>query len=93
MNSLEVSTQYGILVRRGSLSEHNVPLDALLRAMEVSTPLDMNEDLISFGPSFGEEALREFIRRLEKLGFTYSEDFFDLRMDHPEWCKFRASLK
>lgn len=92
MNSLKVSTQYGILIRRGSLSEHNISLDALLLAMDVSSPLDMNEDLISFGPSFADEALREFISRLEKLGFTYSEDFFDLRMDHPEWCNFRASL-
>lgn len=93
MNSLKVSTQYGILVRRRSLDERSIQLDALLRAMEVSSPLDMNEDLISFGPSFGDEALREFISRLEKLGFAYSEDFFDLRMDHPDWCNFRASLK
>lgn len=57
-------------------------------AWETSLPTGINDELISFGPSFGPEAQREFLRRLEELGLVYFEDFFDINVDHPVWCAF-----
>ncbi len=93
MKSLKVTTEFGILVRRAALQQRSVSLDDLLKSMDSSPPLDINDDLISFGPSFGSEAVHVFISRLEKLGLVYSDDFFDLKMDHPDWCIFQASLR
>lgn len=60
--------------------------------MEAAAPLDVSEDLISFGPHFGSEAATEFVRRLEALGLVNIDDFFLFTGDFPEWCGFTASL-
>lgn len=64
----------------------------LLEAMEAEVPLDANEDLISFGPHFGEEAANEFVRRLESLGLVHIDDFFVFCGDFPSWCGFDGYL-
>ena len=60
--------------------------------MEVEQPLDSNEDLISFGPAFGEEAMNEFISRLQALGLQYVDDFFSISYDIPAWCGLRIEI-
>ena len=61
--------------------------------METEAPLDVNEDLISFGPHFGLEAATESVRRLESLGLIDIDDFFVFDGDFPEWCGFTGFLK
>ena len=67
-------------------------MKALLKEMEVEKPLDSNEFLLSFGPSFGPEALDEFFRRLQELGLEYIDDFFIFTGDFPDWCEFWADM-
>lgn len=93
MNAISVSTQGGILVRKAALSERQVSEAALLEAMEVSQPDNSNEHLLAFDPSFGEEAMNEFVRRLQALGLEYVDDFFFINIDIPDWCALRAELK
>jgi hypothetical protein len=93
MKFVQLSSEYGIVVRRSALDAGGVSREALLRAMEASRPLDEDETLVSFGPHFGEEAAAEFTRRLESLGLVYVDDFFVFSGDFPVWCRFGASLK
>ena len=90
MGSIQVSSEYGIIVRRPALAERGVSWADLLSALEVSVPLDSNESLASFGPHFGREAVDEFLRRLTRLGLVYFDDFFEFSGEWPLWCKFKA---
>jgi len=85
---IHASVEFGIVVRRASLAERGVDLDRVYQCMETSLPSGINDHLISFGPSFGVEAQRVFMRRLEQLGLVYFEDFFEVNVDHPVWCSF-----
>jgi len=87
-----VTAEFGIVVRRKSLVERGVPLFDLLAAMEVSEPLDSNEDLLSFGPHFGQEAMDALSRRLMALELIYFDDFFEFFVGHPRWCTFQAKI-
>ncbi len=90
MSSVLVTPQYGIIVRCSALELRKVSEARLLEAMETDAPLDRSADLISFGPSFGNEALETFVTRLEALGLIYWGDFCEFVGDYPEWCRFRA---
>jgi len=63
-----------------------------LEALEVKEPFDMNDELLSFGPSFGQEALDVLTDRLIALGLVYVDDFFEFVGIFPTWCRFHASL-
>jgi len=91
MDCISVTSEFGIIVRRAALTERDISWDKLLRALEVKAPLDSNDDLISFGPTFGKEALEVFLRRLSDLGLEYYDDFFEFSGDYPKWCVFRVS--
>ncbi len=90
---VRVTFTFGIVVRRRSLQERGVSESALVRALDVERALDSSEDLLSFGPHFGPEALQFYCERLDALGFVYVDDYFDLLLDHPEWLSFTASLE
>ena len=92
MTHISVVREYGFVVRRGSLVERGVELSNVLEAFEVGAPLDSDEFLLSFGPSFDEEAADEFVRRLSALGLEYIDDFFVFSGDFPGWCEFSATL-
>jgi hypothetical protein len=68
-----------------------VSLDTLLAVMKVAVPLDSDDWLISFGPSFGQEALDEFVKALSGLGLQYFDDFVEIVGDCPAWCRFKAA--
>jgi len=89
---IKITAEFGLVVRRGSLQERNVSLETLFLAMEVDKPFDLSDDLISFGPSFGQEALDVFVTRLMQVGLEYFEDFFEFSNACPDWCQFQASL-
>jgi hypothetical protein len=92
MNTIAATTEYGIVIRRAAVTRKGISYQDVLKAMEVEQPLDGNADLVSFGPSFGEEAMNEFISRLKKLGLEYFDDFFSFAYDMPQWCSVRVGL-
>ncbi|KAB2877342.1 hypothetical protein F9K33_16515 [bacterium] len=83
--NVKISTPFGILIRLNALMKCNIKRDHILAIMEVDNPLDENENLISFGPHFGEEAAAEFTNRLERIGLRYIDDYFVFKEDIPEW--------
>lgn len=87
---INITGEYGLVVRRAALVERAIALDDLLRTLEVDQPLDQSNDLLSFGPHFGREALNAMSGRLTKLGFIYHDDFFEILMDYPGWCRLKA---
>jgi len=90
MRNIQVTSEFGIIVRRAALAERGVSWTDLLRILEASAPLDSNERLASFGPHFGQEALDEFLRRLSAAGLVYFDDFIEFSGVWPEWCRFKA---
>jgi hypothetical protein len=92
MSCVDVTGEFGIIIRRHSLVERDVSLHSILEVLEVKEPFDMNDELLSFGPSFGQEALDVLTDRLIALGLIYVDDFFEFVGIFPTWCRFHASL-
>ncbi len=90
MESVRVTFEFGLVLRRAALLERGVELPRVLVALEVSRPLEEGSELISFGPFFGGEVQNEMGNRLGDLGLRYFDDFFELALDHPSWIRFRA---
>lgn len=88
--SVTVTSEFGLIVRRNALVERQVELHDLLAVMEVGERFDSSDDLLSFGPHFGREALNTIVSRLIKLGLIYFDDFFEFCGDYPPWCAFRG---
>lgn len=93
MTNVRLTAEFGVVVRVASLEQRGVSYRKLLDAMEVDVPLDSSEELVSFGPHFGQEAATEFVRRLECLGLILFDDFFVFSGDFPQWCGFVGHLK
>lgn len=91
--SVQVSTDFGIILRKSSLKSRQVARTKVFEIMQVDKPLDEDDELLSFGPHFGEEAAKEFIGRLERAGLIYCKDFFDITEAVPLWCKLTVSLE
>ena len=91
--SVLATSEYGLVLRRKALEQKGVDYADVLKALESQKPLDQNGELITFGPSFGEEAMSEFASRLQNLGLTFIDDFFCLSFDLPEWCGIRLIFR
>lgn len=89
---IRATPEYGLVVRRSALHAKKVLYEEILDLLEVDSPLDANDQLISFGPSFGQEALDEFMSRLTQRGLDYYDDFFPLVFDVPHWMGIRVHL-
>ncbi|WKA26486.1 hypothetical protein [Bradyrhizobium roseum] len=85
-----MTTEFGLIVRRSALVERQVDLQDLFAVMEVGEWFDASDDLLSFGPHFGHEALITIVSRLIELGLVYFDDFFEFCGDYPPWCAFRG---
>lgn len=88
---IKINAHYGIVIRKASLLQRQVKLSDVSAALEASAAPDSDEFLVSFGPSFGEEASNEFVHRLKVLGLHYADDFFVFYGDFPNWCEFHAA--
>src|SRR3954471_314333 len=93
MTEVNMTSEFGLVVRRAALQQRGVSYAKLLELMEAKTPLDASEELVSFGPHFGSEAAAELVRRLEAAGMINIEDFFVFVGDFPEWCGFKGFLE
>jgi len=91
MECVRITSEFGIVVRLAALAERSVPLEKVLNALEVSEPFDGNDQIFSFGPHFGQEALDTLLHRLSDLGLKYFDDFFEFSGDFPPWCIFKVS--
>ncbi|MBF0315781.1 MAG: hypothetical protein HQK52_20335 [Oligoflexia bacterium] len=89
--SVRITNFYGLVIKRSAIDMLPISIKKIDEAMEMK-PLDINEQLISYGPSFGQEAADEFIRRLESLGLKHIDDFFVFEGDYPDWISFSAEL-
>jgi hypothetical protein len=90
--SIAATTEYGIVIRRQALDKLGINAEQVCEIME-DQPLGSNPDLISFGPSFGNEALEELIARLKAVGLEYVDDFAALALDIPDWLAVRVELR
>src|SRR6185312_2342182 len=88
--SIILTSEFGLIIRRSALTERHVDLRDLLTALEVNERLDGSNELLSFGPHFGREALNTMISRLTALGLVYFDDFFEFCGDYPTWCVLRG---
>jgi hypothetical protein len=93
MNTISATGEYGLVIRRDALRVRYIAESVVLQVLEVDAPLDMDEDLMSFGPAFGEEALQEFVQRLQALGLSPVDDFCTLCFDLPTWCRINVRLQ
>ncbi len=92
MKYIPATAEYGLVIRKKSLAERNITSDDL---SEIMTDIDVmgdSDDLISFGPMFGEEALEEIKARLSASGLEYVDDYVDLSFLLPHWVKLGVSL-
>jgi hypothetical protein len=92
MSSVAVTAENGIVIRRRALAERNVSYRALLTVFEIDQPFGVNEKLVTFGPSFGQEALEALTQKLIALGLIYFDDFFEFVGVFPRWCKFSVAF-
>jgi hypothetical protein len=87
MTYVAATGEFGLVVRKKSLSEKGLTKDRVLAVMADVDVLGENDGVLSFGPLFGEEALLEFSSRLKNIGLEYHDDFFDLNFLAPGWMR------
>ncbi|CCD97678.1 hypothetical protein [Bradyrhizobium sp. STM 3809] len=92
MSFVAVTAEYGIVIRRHALTERGVPYQAVLAAVEADKPFGADQELLTFGPSFGREALEALTQRLTALGLVYFDDFFQFASDVPVWCELAVAF-
>ncbi|KSV75945.1 hypothetical protein N185_15985 [Sinorhizobium sp. GW3] len=84
--SIDATAEFGLVIRKSALAEKGIPragLDQVLAGVDL---MGEDDDLLSFGPMFGEEALQEIMSRLSSLSLEYVDDYFDLNFLLPEWA-------
>jgi hypothetical protein len=67
--------------------EKNIDKHTIFHILSGVGILGENDEIISFGPLFGEEALLNFMECLKKINLEYVDDFFDLNFLTPDWMK------
>jgi hypothetical protein len=63
-SSIEVTSEFGIVIRKAALNAKGVDKGKLPAIFAKTAPFDENDDLLSYGPHFGEEAMEELGKQL-----------------------------
>lgn len=87
MSYIAATPEYGLIIRKPALSEKSISYSSLLDAMDGVLIIDESDDLISFGPMFGEEALSAIKSRLSNINLDFVDDYFELNFLMPDWVK------
>jgi len=87
MQLVRVTAQYGIIIRKQAMAARGVSRNSVLHLFSHQPPFGEDDQLLSMGPCFGEEAGKALVRSIEALGLTYVDDFFLLFADVPDWCR------
>jgi hypothetical protein len=88
---VQVSRDFGIIVRKTALAALHIERTTLLKTMETASPFDEDGDLFSFGPHFGIEAATEFRQRLKELGLVEEDDFYMHEDSYPLWVQIAVA--
>ncbi|RUM27130.1 hypothetical protein EFQ99_02710 [Rhizobium vallis] len=75
-----------MVMRKAALAEKTLARQVLDDVMQGIDLIAENEDLLTFGPLFGEEAYQAIMRRLEIAGLVYVDDYFGLDFLVPHWA-------
>jgi hypothetical protein len=89
---VEITHHYGIIVRVQAFEKNGISIAEFVKQTE-ATFIGQDQDLVSFGPCFGEEAGNRIATRIEALGFEYVSDYFVFNLDVPEWIGLSAYSK
>ena len=90
MNTIRVTVEYGLVIRQNALREKRISETKVFKIFGVTEPLDSNSELMSFGPVFGGEALKNICGELNLIGLSYFDDYVDLIADYPSWLQIRV---
>jgi hypothetical protein len=88
---VEMTNFYGIVIRADALARNSISVEEFCKKTEASL-LSKDENLVSFGPCFGEEAGNKIASRIDALGFEYVSDYFIFNFDMPDWIKLSAAI-
>ncbi|MBX9813379.1 MAG: hypothetical protein K2X76_01615 [Sphingomonas sp.] len=92
MSYIAATAEYGLILRKGALAEKGISPEILSDIMADIDVFGEDENLISYGPLFGEEVLEEIKARLSANKLDYVDDYFELNMLLPHWVKLGVEL-
>ena len=78
---------YGLVIRRQALADRGITVATLLELLEGVNLMGQNDDLLSFGPIFGPDAMHNLHERLRTQGLEYVVDFAELELLLPDWLQ------
>lgn len=87
MTYIEAINEYGLVVRKSALSERSISTSDFSNAMIDVDVSSENDNLISYGPLFGIEALENLKEELQSIGLVYIDDFYGFDFFLPDWIK------
>jgi len=92
MGYIAATLEFGLIIRKAALVEKKLSRQALIGVMQNIDLIAENDDLLTFGPLFGEETYQTTMRHLEMAGLTYVDDYFGLDILVPPWIEFGVTL-
>ena len=91
MDTIKTTNFFGVLIRKDSIARKGHKVSDIKGIIE-TTLLDENDDLLSYGPCFGEEAADNLAKKLEGKGLEYVDDYYIFQGDFPEWLSFKVGF-
>lgn len=91
MNVVKVTNFFGIIIRKDAIYKKSLSISDIKDVIETDL-IDENDELLSYGPCFGEEAANNISKELESKGLEYVDDYFIFQGDFPDWMSFRVGF-
>jgi hypothetical protein len=92
MKYIAATPEYGLVVRKSSLMERGISQSSFSEAMHDIDILEENDELMSYGPLFGQEAFDEIKTRLANIGLSHVDDYLELNFLLPDWLRLGVAL-
>lgn len=92
MSFVLATGEYGLVVRMKALEERGIDERSLFNALEDVALLGRSDDIASFGPLPGQEALFALGKQLQRIGLENGDDFFAVDLMTPAWLKLGVGL-
>ena len=89
--SVKIAQFLAVVIRKEGLARKSISAESIKENIETKI-FDEDENLMSIGPCFGEEAVNRISEKLEKLGLEYVTDYFTFTAEFPEWAYFSVGL-
>jgi hypothetical protein len=91
MKFIKVTNFFGIIIRKDAIDKKSLSITDIKDIIDTDL-IDENDELLSFGPCFGEEAASNIGKKLESKGLEYVDDYFIFQGDFPDWMSFRVGF-